>query len=250
MVEQRRITDVNPTFATLPRRRRQRLDPRVDAKIEDLATRGFTAQRILIDVQSDPELSAHAPTIRTIQRRIEEIAARDVSGPWQLLEGTADEAAAVFHVLPLVISETFGRITHVTRLEARCLVRLLTVAGDLSPWSLYVLARAYAARQRSDVPTTDLDAFVAFHPWADRNSSDAYALAVGLGYVPLAPRHLATLATDAKADWRAGAKQAGEWRDRSRAAARPYLDDVLNRLQERDADANRSREHNDQGEAQ
>ena len=156
-----------------------------------------------------------------------DIGLQDAPARGSLADGTAEEVAAVFDVLPAVVDETRGVITLVTRVEAACLEKLAVVTLGVRPWMRYLLARAYSARQHAGLPATDLDALVAFRPWSGEAAADAYYRAIALGHIPPPPRYLDPLNHDVGADWERSHRFRAEASRRARAAARPYVDDAL-----------------------
>lgn len=120
-----------------------------------------------------------AKTFETIVKRIR--GAGDSTAPWHLSDG--NEGALILPVLAEVIANTMGERRHLTEAEAGWICRVRRAAPDLSPlFAAYQLARVYLSRNARDVPTADLDAFLAFAPWRSEELAQRYYNAVYEGW--------------------------------------------------------------------
>lgn len=167
------------------RRTKRRLSRKVLDKIEELANDGYAATQVLIELQKDRNLKGeYLPPLRTLQRIIrDDIIPQDPSGPWSLADSEGIDAPAILEVLAEVISHTEGRVKSVTRNEAKWIVSISRAVPDLPTWGVFTLARAYLKREETKESTADLDTYLAFAPWRDREHEEAYKKAVEAGYV-------------------------------------------------------------------
>ena len=174
---------------TTPQRRRYIAAETQDA-IEELIDGAYSPKQIEEKLHGDEEfksLPRPLPTLRTIQRMVAE--KLDESGPWELDPTPDIDSVAAFAVLSEVIRHTEGRVSRLSRLEARWVTALVALRGELPAWEVYRLAREYILRRQQKQTTADLDAFLAFAPWQAAQSK-TYMDAVLDRLVPPAPTFL------------------------------------------------------------
>ncbi len=173
-------------------RRKSRIDGDVQVAIDELALKGWGPTQIYKQLERQPEFAGRVPTSRTIQRRVNELALRDSSGPWSLADAKDDEAALVLPVLAAVIEGTEAQRVYVTQAEAERIVRIRRAVPDLLPTlDLMLLARVYLLREQQGMSTTDLDAFLAFAPWRSEDARERYRQALHFGWIKPGPAYLA-----------------------------------------------------------
>lgn len=174
-------------------RRRRYWPAAIVETIEEKIAEGWSAKQIREYLEGDPALEEYKkrPDTRTIQRMISERAA-DESGSWEPEPAAEIDPAAAFPVLSEVVRRTEGRVSHLSRLEARWVSTLLAARANLPPWETYRLARLYIWRRQRGEPTADLDAFLAFAPWQE-TQAEPYISAIIGRLVPTAPTFLLKL---------------------------------------------------------
>jgi hypothetical protein len=86
----------------------------------------------------------------------------DKSEPWSFLDDHLDEdARIVLDCLAEVTERTESRRWHITKEEARMIVKVRRVAPNLSTWVVYKTAREYLHRRYTGDDTQDLDMLLA-----------------------------------------------------------------------------------------
>lgn len=175
----------------MPRRPR-RLDLSVERQIAALAASGCSAPAIhreLERLDRAGELGGRLPGLRTVQRRLDDMAPHDPSDPWTFGEMDGEDARLVLDALAAAVNRTDGRIRAVSKAEADLIVKVARAAPDLPAAYQWRIARMYAARRSNAAPTDDLDALLAFAPWRDNpdNPAERYRRAVNEGWIVEAP---------------------------------------------------------------
>ncbi|MGE0541497.1 MAG: helix-turn-helix domain-containing protein [Dehalococcoidia bacterium] len=157
-------------------KRKRYIDGDVQAAIEELAQDQptWTATQIYRQLEQREELRGRLPTVRTVQTIVKDVRPRDTSAAWSLAIAGPDEAAAVLPVLAAVVESTRGEVRTLTQREAGWIAKLRAVAADLPARETYRLARLFIAREDRSEPSADLDLFIAFAPWRNRQASDRY----------------------------------------------------------------------------
>lgn len=120
--------------------------------------RGLTPDQIAAELNG-------APTGRTIRNWItKEWVKRPVrpSEPWSVIRGSADDAALVLPVLQL-LARWPREARWLSVEEADAIARVRKASPTMPAGIALSLAVVYLQRGRSD--TTDLDLYIAFHPW-------------------------------------------------------------------------------------
>jgi hypothetical protein len=127
--------------------------------------------------------AADVPSERTIRDVIKENRAPDPADPdaWSPIASDGADASLVMPVLRAVMAETAGRRWRFTKEQAATVARVRSVAPDLAPLNVYVLANAYTTSARRGVPPSALDVLVAFAPWRGARERDLYWQAVNAG---------------------------------------------------------------------
>lgn len=161
----------------IQKRRARRIHPDVQAEIENLALKGFGASQINVKLHEHfgAKEPSKLPHLKTIQRVISDTVPRDSTAPWRLADAVAEDAALVLPVLAAVIEESEGRVANLTIGQARWIAKLRHVAPDLALWTVYVLANTYMRCEEWNMPTADLDAYLALTPWRDDACRQRYA---------------------------------------------------------------------------
>ena len=170
-------------------RTRVRLDADLLAEIYELAAeRGATPGQIYRALQKRHPMT-DLPSIRTIQRAVQDLMKVDGSAPWTLTPITAGSGGGVLllETLQEVITRTEGYVRVMSQDLAGWVLAVRQAAPDLPPWFAYRIARLYQARSSREEDRSDLDAWLAFAPWrspADRERYD-YAVALGVRRAPM-----------------------------------------------------------------
>ena len=151
-------------MATNYRPSRLGIDRAVRDEIEARSSAGMSAPEIHRVLKQSQTSESSVPTLRTIQRIVADMAPRDTSGLWTA-EHAQERPRPILDTLVAVIEQTHGRVTALTREEARWIARLDTVAPDVRPFEWWRIARLYLGRINRSERTHDLDAFLAFAPW-------------------------------------------------------------------------------------
>jgi hypothetical protein len=123
---------------------------------------GYGKAAIYRELERDQELQPHLPSEKTISRLIDDLGSRDISGPWTFLDDETGDPAPVLAVLAMLITDSEGRITSITRDEAALIARVHKVAPHWRPSVIWRFTRLYLMRRSMDRPTDYLDAYLAF----------------------------------------------------------------------------------------
>lgn len=183
------MTDMD-VLTTHKRNRARNIPIETDEAIRALLGKGRTASGIhkfLERHQEELGLPGPLPDVRTIQRRVKELAPADPSEPWDLLTDETGDPRLILDTLEAVIRETEGRVGTISREVAEALMRLSRAAPDLEPRQRWVLANRYVERRERDETTEDLDALLAFTPWRSDEHDDKYIQALTSGWIVQAP---------------------------------------------------------------
>jgi hypothetical protein len=174
---------------TADRRTRRAVTPLEQRNlIRELARKGASARQIFELAKA--RYPHDWPALRTVQNELRKITV-DAGAPWRLRDAVdADEASAVFRVLSAVIVRTEGRRNAVTNDEAKWIGRILKVAPDLDPWTIYSVSTEYVLAEHERDSTqreervAELDTFLAFGPWRSDDDSRRYLKAASQGLLP------------------------------------------------------------------
>lgn len=168
----------------------RRLHPHLQNVVKQEALAGLTPTEIVRQLETEKakaqleKWGCAVPSLRSVQRIVASMAAKEPSVPWRLADADALEPEArrvVLDALAQLILRSKGRRTSLTVAEADWVARLHDVAPELGGWNLHVLAREYLARGKDS--TADLDAVLAFRPWHDDASFDRYQRAFDAGWL-------------------------------------------------------------------
>ncbi len=165
----------------------QRVAPTIRAHIDSLAegyeTRGLKPNSTRIKSELErrfPSAAADIPSERTI-RYIVSRRARDESEPWSPMTNEPDiDATLALPMLAIVIEGSEGKRRHLTLAEARLVTSVRTAAPTIAPAIALAVSREYIS---GSTAKSDLDAFLAFAPWADAEGRGRYEVAVDGGWV-------------------------------------------------------------------
>jgi hypothetical protein len=181
----------------------------VQDAIEELIDEGYSPKQIEEKLQGRidaDQLKGPLPNLRTIQRIVAE--RPNDSTAWEIEPAGEIDPRDAFAVLSEVVTRTGGRVSQLSKLEARWVTALLALRGDTPAWEVYRLARLYILRRQAKLTTADLDAFLVFAPWIESHV-EAYIDAILDGRIPAPPVFLQDLITD-KAG---GIKVLADWLD-------------------------------------
>lgn len=170
-------------------RRRRYWPTPVMETIEGMISEGYSAKQIREYLESELEGQKKLPDVRTIQRMISEHDHADETGPWEIGPAADIDPGAALAVLGEVMALTEGRVSQLSKAEARWVSTLRMVWGDLPSYHLYGLARLYIWRRHRKETTADLDAFLAFAPWREPQAK-RYMREVQEGRLPEPPLFL------------------------------------------------------------
>ena len=178
----------------LQKRISRRVDDDVIVFIQMLAVAGRSAAEIHRHLEaSDRFAGRKLPTVRTIQRIVNDLGPADPSGPWQLDKAEPGTERLVLDVLAEVVHFSRGRRQYVTNDEAEWIVRLDRATRPreegnyMMLMDLYALVRQYMARIARGEATTDLDLYIAFRQLGDRNPHRSYTSLVKRGKISRFP---------------------------------------------------------------
>ncbi|MEK6225794.1 MAG: hypothetical protein AABM40_05790 [Chloroflexota bacterium] len=165
------------------RQRSRRSSPEILAKIRELAEINPNAAAIRRELAKIYVTEKSLPSERTIRNVVAETRAPEPTDPdaWSPIASDGVDASLVMPVLQAVIAETMGKRWRLTKEQAATIARVRSVASDLAPWNVYVLANAYGASARRGAPPAALDLLVAFAPWRGPRERDLYWQAVEAG---------------------------------------------------------------------
>ncbi len=144
-------------------------------------------RRALIEASSSGMLPAIVPTLPTVRSIVGELLVPD-SGDgdtteWSLIDSEGEDARVVLGVLSFVIPFTDGRVSRVSRREAKYVVALKKCA-ELHPLMTWLFAREYVRRERKGEPVHDIDVALAFgFGGLSERDSETYATAIAQGWI-------------------------------------------------------------------
>jgi hypothetical protein len=187
------------------RKRSRRIPIPMERAIESLAVEGHEGRQIHAELirlgklrdtadqtgvqnaEAPDWAEGDVPDVRTVQRIVKDHRPTDPSGtPWALTLDNAEQAAAILRVQAGVAK------SHRVRLElsvsqANWVWSVSKIAPDLSPWWTYRVGLLLWRRDTAGEPTTDLQGWLAFRPWASDDDANEYSKAIDAGLVPLSP---------------------------------------------------------------
>ena len=169
--------------------RGKRTDPMMLVEADILAGQGVPSPAIQTALTE--KYGPIAPGLRTIQERVKESRQQSTSDLWTLAD--TDDAAEALHILGVRREWVINNQTRphpFTQKEAKWVGKIYGIAPDLSPMTVWAVARVY---QHFDRPDTDktareiiegLEFFLAFAPWRDDAHFLSYKQAVESGLIP------------------------------------------------------------------
>lgn len=147
------------------RRARRNTDSDVLAAIhERMLIKGIAGAAIHRELEADDQFRGRVPSLRTVQTIVRDYSTQDDSGSWGLADAQGDEASLVLPVLRSLLHEEDGR-RHLSKDEAKWIVRVRRAAPELKPIGAYLLARAYLLQEQQEEDTEELDRLLALRPW-------------------------------------------------------------------------------------
>ena len=154
----------------MPSKRPHTPEP-VRRRICELLDRDMTAAEIHRQLEADagPDgrvgkygfRDTEVPTVRTVQNIVRPLRPPDDSGRWSVADAEPGEIPLILPVLGHVLMLTGGRRGHVTRREARLILRVRAALPRANPSFVWSAVRDYARRKADD--TADLDAWLALN---------------------------------------------------------------------------------------
>jgi hypothetical protein len=124
----------------------------------------------MVNEGSDPELVS----LRTVQRVISDVRARDESGDWDLGTGEPEDIPLVLPVVRLLAEQRLGRPS---KNEARWTVRIRRAYPEISDLELIAQCAAYGARGEPFVGM--VEQLLMYAPWRDEGIALGEAVARG-----------------------------------------------------------------------
>jgi hypothetical protein len=175
-----------------------RTDLRILDDIALLHRRGLTPTQIHRELERkiDKTKSRGSVGLSTVKRTVKKLANKPVSGAttgataelqeWCFMSDDTGEPGIVLDTLRTLIEQTEGRVTEISMEEARALVRVSSIAPDLSPFDWWRLAVLYIGRRDAGESVSDIDAMLAFAPWRHGNAEGRrrYDRARAEGWLP------------------------------------------------------------------
>lgn len=173
---------------------RRHFSSEIYQKEEELFRLGKSSREIQAALER--EYGDKAPnTHRTVERHLRN-SRQDTSGDWTIDDAMVD--ARVVLDFQRQWLEGGGGWRRVTKNEGRWLERLSRAAPGLSGYTLFQLTREYLKRTENQLPTWDLDAWLAFAPWQSDDRLKSYEAALSSGEVPsgITPNHGPNMGAD------------------------------------------------------
>jgi hypothetical protein len=133
------------------------------------------------------------PDIRTIQRIVKEVVVPDTSGTWSITDNEGEDARLVLDILAANIVSKQGFMypdmkRKFTKAEAQWIIRLRKAAPDAPAKIIVLLYQLYMRREAQGITNTaDLDCYLAFTPWRDKDCFRLYKRVVAKGWMPKVP---------------------------------------------------------------
>ncbi len=180
----------------IARHRKRRIDGDIQEKIEAKAMDGWTPSQILkyLDGElAEDDKGRLPPDIRTIQRIVKEVAIPDTSGTWSITDNEGEDARLVLDILAANIVSKQGFMypdmkRKFTKAEAQWIIRLRKAAPDAPAKIIILLFQLYMRREAKGITdTADLDGYLAFTPWRDKDCLRLYKRVVVNGWIPKVP---------------------------------------------------------------
>jgi hypothetical protein len=149
-----------------PPKGRPRIDGDIAYQIELLArTQRWTAAQIHRHLKREQKYQGRVPSEKSVQRAVRRWRKRDESGRWQLDDYEDGTARLVMPVVAALARHSGGKVTSVSRDEARWIARVREAAPDMPLWPAFLVAWAYQRRTAEGADTEDLDLLLGFAPW-------------------------------------------------------------------------------------
>lgn len=167
------------------RGKKRRLSPRVLARLAEHWRLGATPSSALREIETDADLKAAAPSIRTVQdifREFTESAAHEQpANPGDIAtiaDFPADAAGFLLDVLRATIERPIDARAYLTKAEVDSVAHVYRAAKTIPPWLAAEFARKYVKRGEGGETTSDLDAFLAYRPWEGSAAANSYLHAI------------------------------------------------------------------------
>ena len=174
------------------RKRRRNMDSAILYEIEAKALENWTPSQIHTDLERKLKAQdrlVEVPSLRTVQRIVKDVEIRDTSGTWRPADDEAEDARLILEVLANIIIYSSGKKRSFSKAEARWVLKIRKLASDADAVKVWRLARTYMVYEsQGNASTEDLDAYLAFAPWRNKNHLLHYVYAAVKGWIPVSPR--------------------------------------------------------------
>ncbi len=168
----------------------------IQEEIETKAMAGWPPAQIRKDLERRLKKENRQAEIlhpRTIQRIAKEVAVPDTSGIWSITDNEGEDARLVLDILAANIVSKQGFMypdmkRKFTKAEAQWIIRLRKAAPDAPAKIIILLFQLYMRREAKGITdTADLDGYLAFTPWRNKDCLRLYKRIVVNGWIPKAP---------------------------------------------------------------
>jgi hypothetical protein len=178
------------------RQRKRYIDGDIQDEIEAKALDGWGPSQIFRHLEKKLEADVkhrYPPNVRTIQRIVQDMVVPDTTGEWSITDNEGADARLVLDIMAANIVSKQGFMypdmkRKFTKGEAQWIIRVRKAAPDAPAKIIWTLAQLYIRKERKGITdTADLDGYLAFTPWRDKDCFRLYKRVVAKGWMPKVP---------------------------------------------------------------
>lgn len=146
-------------------------------RIRDLFRMGFSPAQIWRDLGESGLLGEEPISMKTVERRVQELKGSDQYEPWSLADATEEEVRLIPEVLADLVTESNG-YGWIDKKDAKWIARVRTACPSVPLGVALVLGEAYRRALGNPHRLELLDLIVAFRPWESRATLESWTEAL------------------------------------------------------------------------
>jgi len=128
------------------------------------------------------------PTLRSIERIVKaNRPAYEESKPWSLDDFDDEDVTRILVARQQLIISRMAKVRRFTVADAKGLIRILKIAGDLPPEIAWFVSQLYRIHNQNKTSTDALDDYLVFAPWRTEQTHKIYTSTVKEGWIEPAP---------------------------------------------------------------
>ena len=167
--------------------RTNRVDSTLDAIVQLALTTNWTPAQVHREIEGREDFKGRVLNYGTVERIVKEFRQPVTSEAWSFRDSDGDDANLILEVRRELIRVWDHPSQRISKKEAHWVVKIRKAAPDLNPATVWLVAVMYSLRERDDAATEDLDDYLAFAPWRDKQHFDEYNEWIQRGWISPPP---------------------------------------------------------------